>query len=108
MQRLYQARDRIEAQLLLDFLDRHLVETVILGDDLSGAAGGLPADIGPTLWVVEDDDFERGRELLGRFQADALCPTSAATWHCSACGESVDGDFDLCWNCGQPRAGTGS
>jgi hypothetical protein len=103
MQRLYQARDRIEAQLLLAHLDRHLVEAVILGDYLSGAAGGLPADIGPAIWVVEDDDLERARELLGRFHADTQRPSDVATWHCSGCGESVDGDFDLCWNCGQAR-----
>ncbi|WP_373509081.1 DUF2007 domain-containing protein [Thiocapsa sp.] len=108
MQRLYQARDRIEAQLVLDFLDRHRLEAVILGDYLSGAAGGLPVDIGPTLWVVEDDELERGRTLLGRFQADALLPSDPATWHCAGCGESVDGGFDLCWNCGQARSETGS
>lgn len=108
MQRLYQPRDRIEAQLLCDFLDRHRIGVVILGDYLSGAAGGLPVDIGPTLWVVEDADLERGRELLGRFQADALRRSDAATWNCAGCGESVDGDFDLCWNCGQACAETGS
>jgi hypothetical protein len=103
MHRLYQARDRIEAQLLRDFLDRHLVDAVILGDYLAGAAGGLPADISPSVWVLEDEDRERGRELLARFQADAALGGSGADWTCATCGESVEGDFDVCWNCGHLR-----
>nr|WP_296911014.1 DUF2007 domain-containing protein [Thiocapsa sp.] len=101
---MYQARDRIEAQLLRDFLDRHLVRAVVLGEHLSGAAGGLPADIYPTVWILEDDDLERGRDLLARFQADCARRGSASTWTCSGCGERVEDDFDRCWNCGRERA----
>lgn len=106
MSPLYQAQDRIEAQLLLDLLDRHLIRAVILGDHLSGAAGGLPADIYPTLWVLEDEDLERGRELIERFRADSTDSTPAPAWTCAGCGETVDGHFDLCWSCGHARAST--
>jgi hypothetical protein len=108
MHRLYQARDRIEAELLRDFLDRHLVEAVVLGDYLSGAAGGLPADISPSVWILEDEHRERGRDLLDRFQADRARQHPGAAWICGRCGESVEGDFDLCWNCGHPRTESGS
>ncbi len=106
MHRLYQARDSLEAQLIHDFLGRHHVDSVILGDYLSGAAGGLPADISPTVWLLEDADRERGRALLDRFQAEAEAAQrdAGADWICSRCGESVDGAFDLCWNCGSPKA----
>lgn len=104
MSPLYQARDRIEAQILRDYLDRHLVEAVILNDHLAGAAGGLPADIYPTLWVIEDADVERGRELLDRYLAESAQPAATAPWTCTRCGESVDGDFDICWSCGTARA----
>ncbi len=108
MHRLYQARDSLEAQLIHDFLDRHRVDSVILGDYLSGAAGGLPADISPTVWILEDADGERGRELLARFQAEAAQRDCGAAWTCARCGESVDGAFDLCWNCASPRAESAS
>lgn len=103
MQPLYEARDRIEAQLLHDFLDRHLIETVILGDYLSGAIGELPADIYPTLWLIYDEDLERGRELVDRFLSGSGNAETASPWICPACGESVSGDFDICWNCSRPR-----
>ena len=103
MQRLYQARDRIEAQLLLDLLDCHLIRSVVLGDFLSGAAGELPVDICPTLWLIDDQDLGRAREVLDRFLAPPPSALNAVPWNCTACGERVEGDFDLCWNCGLPR-----
>ena len=103
MRRLYQARDRIEAQLLLDFLDRHLIRSVVLGDFLAGAAGELPADICPTLWLIDDQDLDRAHEVLARFLAPPQSSLDAAPWHCAACGEQIEGDFDRCWNCGRVR-----
>jgi hypothetical protein len=103
MQRLYLARDRIEAQFLRDFLDRHLIETVVLGDYLAGAAGQLPADIFPEVWVLDDDDLERARELLPRFINQSKADPGGAPWTCEACGKAVEDDFSVCWNCGRPR-----
>ncbi len=103
MQRLYQAANRIEAQLLLDLLARHRINTAVFGDYLAGAAGELPADIFPALWLIDERDLVRAKELI----TDFLNPSpaaSAAPWDCSACGEQVEGDFDLCWNCGRVRA----
>jgi hypothetical protein len=102
MQCVYQARDRIEAQLLLDLLTGHRIEAVVLRDSLSGAAGELPADITPALWLTDARDLERARALIEEF----LNPPPGLAdnpWECPACGEQVEGDFDLCWNCGRPR-----
>jgi hypothetical protein len=103
MHRLYQALDRIEAQFLRDFLDRHLIEAVVLGDYLSGAVGELPADIYPSVWVVDDRDLDRARGLLRRFLADCDGRGRDGPWTCPQCGETVDGGFDLCWQCGRAR-----
>ena len=102
MRRLYQARDRIEAQFLRDFLDQHLISTTILGDYLSGAAGELPLDIYPSVWVTEDDDLPRARELLARF-LELSKASIGPGWVCPGCGEPVEPGFDLCWNCGRLR-----
>jgi hypothetical protein len=99
MHRLYQAGHRIEAQLLSDYLDRHLIDNTILGDYLSGAIGELPADIYPSVWIMHDDDLPRARDLLARFIADNN-RESERSWVCRGCGELVEGGFDLCWRCG--------
>jgi len=101
MRRLYEARDRIEAQFLRDFLDRHLIAAAVLGDFLAGGAGELPANVYPTVWVLEDEDMPRARALLARFLEDTAA--TAPAWTCPACGEPVEAGFDLCWNCGHAR-----
>jgi hypothetical protein len=102
MRPLYQAKDRIEAQFLRDFLDRHLIRTAILGDYLAGAAGELPVNIYPTVWVIENEDLPRAQELLARFHSQTT-PQGGPDWVCPQCGELVEGGFDLCWNCGRSR-----
>jgi hypothetical protein len=102
MQRLYQAGDRIEAQLLSDFLNRHLVDNVVFGDYLSGAIGELPADIYPSVWIVHDQDLPRARDLLQDFLADSR-REPATSWVCHGCGELVEGSFEICWHCGHER-----
>ncbi|WP_295541276.1 DUF2007 domain-containing protein [uncultured Thiohalocapsa sp.] len=99
MQRLYQAGNRFEAQLLSDLLERHRVDNAIFGDYLTGAIGELPADLCPSVWIMRDDDLGRARALLDEFLADQhRGPTRS--WVCRGCGELVDGSFDICWRCG--------
>jgi hypothetical protein len=100
MEKLYQARDRIEAQLLKDFLASRHIKTVVQGDYLSGAAGELPALMFPVLWVLDDRDVARGRELIEEF---SRLKSEGAGWRCVDCGESNEGQFDLCWHCGSCR-----
>ena len=103
MHRLYQAADRIQAQLLKDFLDDHHVEAVILGDFLAGAAGELPATIFPEIWLVEETDQRYAEELLQRFLAGPQASNDASSWACPACGEIQESQFLTCWKCGTPR-----
>lgn len=105
MLKLYEAADRIEAQLLMDFLAGYHIETVLQGDYLTGAAGELPANSFPVIWVVENEDLPRARELLADFHS-TRAPTGEADpahWECRHCGERVEQAFELCWNCGKAR-----
>jgi hypothetical protein len=104
MQRLYQAADRLEAQFVHDLLDRHRIEARIFGDYLSGAVGELPADIRPTLWLLDDADLPRAQALLEAWLAENARRADARSWVCHGCGELLDGSFDLCWRCGHERA----
>jgi hypothetical protein len=101
MQPLYEARDALQANLLRDHLADHHIQSVVLGDYLSGAAGELPAVNFPVVWLLEDRDLPRARQLLEGF----LSPQPAASpWRCGRCGAEVEGEFDLCWQCGSPRS----
>jgi len=101
--KLYEAADRVEAQLLIDHLAARRIRAVMLGDYLSGAAGDLPAVVFPAVWLIEDEDLALARrcltEFLARFTADAGQPA----WQCPSCGAQAEGQFALCWRCGAHR-----
>ncbi len=101
MQRLYQAQDEIEAQLVCDYLGNAHIPATVLGRYQSAAAGELPALAFPWVWVLEDRDLARARELLREFLARRRDPRGEP-WTC-ACGTRVEAEFDLCWHCGRER-----
>jgi hypothetical protein len=103
MRKLYQAKDRIEAQMLSDFLREQGVEATIVGDYLAGAAGELPANIFPEVWVV-DDDLQAAAELLRRWRQGPPDASAGGAWTCPNCGEVLEGQFQVCWRCATPRA----
>jgi hypothetical protein len=68
----------------------------------SGIAGEIPPDQAlPEVWVLDDDQLEPARALLQR-----LRHLPHRRWACTGCGESVDGPFEECWNCGAMMPGS--
>jgi hypothetical protein len=102
MRKLYEAADRIEAQMLKDYLQEQGIPSVLLGDALSGGAGELPVNIFPSLWLVKDEQYHRARWLIDEFKVSVV-ESTGRPWCCPVCGEGVDPGFDLCWNCATPR-----
>ena len=103
MLKLYEAADRIEAQVLQDYLRDAGVETAILGDYLAGAAGELPANIYPEVWILDAGDMEKARDLVREFTKGAAPREQNGDWRCLTCGETVEAGFEICWNCLTPR-----
>jgi hypothetical protein len=103
MRKLYQAADRIEAQLLRDQLESVGVSAVVMNDYLAGAAGELPANIYPEVWLLQDDDAVMAERVLLDFIQEHQERRGKGRWCCDKCGEWVDPEFNLCWNCSAPR-----
>ncbi len=101
MRKVYTANDRIDAQLCHDYLTKQRVPVYVQGMDLHGAAGELPPDLPVTVWVVDDNDYTAALRLIERYQAPL--PPEAQDWRCSQCGETIEAQFALCWNCGAPN-----
>lgn len=80
------------------------IKCVARNIDLVSAAGELPpVDCWPELWVIDDDKFPRAQAVLKK----ALAPLRVVRkpWACGGCGETIEGQFSECWNCGRDRAG---
>ena len=102
MQRFYQARDELEAQLLIDYLGSSHIRATMLGRYQSGAAGELSALAYPWVYLLEGRDLARARQLLEEFRQG---PPQAGLddWDCPQCGTRIEAQFDLCWHCGAGR-----
>jgi len=67
---------------------------------LYSAAGELPpTETWPELWV-DEEDFARAKAIIDEALSDK---TGLPHWQCRQCGEWVEGQFDLCWQCCSPR-----
>jgi hypothetical protein len=104
MKRLHSAKDPLMIGHLKNVLDTFGIRCVARNSDLISAAGELPpVECWPELWVVDDDKFGRARSILRK----TLAPLQSVKkpWHCVGCGETIEGQFSECWNCGRDRSG---
>lgn len=93
--------DRAEAGLLKELLEREGVACLIRNEQLFAALGEIPfLECSPELWVIDDEVWPRARQLLDNwFKVEE----NMTTWTCSACGETLEGQFGSCWQCGKDR-----
>jgi hypothetical protein len=79
-------------------LESHNIPCIVKNAYLSGAAGELPpTEVWPVLGVEDDRDFQRAQRIVN--QELSSFDSNEPAWICPACGESVDGQFNQCWNC---------
>lgn len=98
MKRLTQAPNVALATLWADQLTQTGIKTTVQRAYTSSIAGEIPPDQAlPELWVEDDARLDAARTLLHDLQN-----LPHRHWLCHGCGESVDGPFDECWNCGAP------
>lgn len=69
-------------------------------------AGEVPfTETWPELWVHRDSDLAAAKDLLQPLRdnrtAQQQDDSSLSDWTCSQCGETNEGNFSLCWSCGQ-------
>lgn len=102
--KLYAARDTLEAGHIRLWLAEHDLDSTVLGEHLSAARGELPltVDTLPAVWVKEEDS-ERAMALMKEFFAQTHENATSPDWKCPVCSELVEGQFDVCWQCGRER-----
>ena len=104
---VYEAGSTGEAYLIRDMLIDNEVHAVVSGE-YSEAAPIAPITDGPQV-QVRAADRQRALELVEAYERDTIHddpdeePPAGAPWTCPKCGEPVDANFEVCWNCEAPR-----
>lgn len=88
-----------EAEMAADLLQAHGIQAHIVTDD---GGGNIPGQsfVQGIMVKVADQDFQRAKEILNLSAAHEAAEQS---WKCPQCGESIEGQFTECWNCGTCR-----
>lgn len=102
---VYAARDEIDATLVRSMLSESGIQAQIVGGQIVGAVGEVPAGLpsAPRVWV-SIDEADQARELIRDMEHKRRQHADTdAVWNCAGCNEEVTVDFEICWNCQAPR-----
>ena len=103
MKQLHAARHAVEAHLIRGFLASHGIEAQVRGEFLTSGWGELPTDV-CSVWVANDSQFGEAETLLRAFLKGSYAREfGGAGWTCECCGETLEGQFTECWNCGAAK-----
>ena len=103
MLKLYVSNSLIEVEARKEILDQEGILCTVKNQQGSSLAGEVPfAEVFPELWVINNDDYPRAREILDQW--DETSKQRAEKWTCSQCGELHEGEFTTCWKCGREKA----
>lgn len=103
MVRVYVDPILAKVSILRDHLAQNDIQSQIKNEIASTglvAGAGVMPDLWPELRVF-DADRARAIDLIEEFRTETV---AATPWTCPICGESVDGEYDACWSCGEARA----
>ncbi len=79
-------------------LEAEGIRAELRNQHLGSIVGDMPfVEVWPELWVVNDLDFDRAKQLI---DGSALDESPREPWRCRECNEENEGQFAACWKCG--------
>ena len=80
-------------------LESEGIATSLRNEHLGSIVGEMPfVEVWPELWVINDLDYDRAKQLIAATISDE---SPQASWKCRTCGEQNEGQFAACWNCAE-------
>jgi hypothetical protein len=84
--------------LVNSLLEREGIATMVATDKVSPRYRRAVHLLDPT-------EVGKAREIVERFvrREPMKDPKSYRSWRCRGCNELIEGQFEVCWNCGESR-----
>lgn len=97
MKRIFASINLVDVHHAKNLLESAGIRAVVKNELLTSAIGQLPfTDCQPELWLENEADAERARELL--FEGPLKPAEKGVMWQCN-CGEISEAQFTQCWRC---------
>lgn len=94
--------DSANIEMLKGLLEEVEIRCMIRNEYLSSAMGEIPfLETSPELWILNDADYLRARAMLDTWRTTRT--ETRDSWACDDCGETIEGQFTSCWQCGNER-----
>ena len=98
MKKLTSSESLVTINHYKNVLESEGIPCQIRNEYLGGIAGEMPLqEIWPELWVINDIDADRAKQLI---DAAIVDESPHVNWKCRQCGEVNEGQFAACWSCG--------
>ena len=102
MKRVFTSTDPVLSGLVHSVLIAAGIPCLLRNQYLTGAMGELPLnECWPQVWVLDEADAAAAQRLIAAAVPTARGPS--ADWICAQCGETLEGQFRQCWQCGEWR-----
>lgn len=103
MKKVYENLDFSMVGHFQSLLETSGIRTEIRNEGGIGVAGEVPfTQVYPELWVLSNADLPQARRIIDEYREKLAAAPALSEWTCTACGETVEGTFGECWNCGAP------
>jgi hypothetical protein len=108
MKQVFNAEHPAEAHTVRTLLEEAGIPAEVSGESLFGLRGmvGMTEGTLPSVWIYEDGQKEAALAVVAAYQASrASAPAAEAgdSWQCPKCGEMLEGQFGVCWQCHAER-----
>lgn len=101
MRKLYTAANLPEAYIVVQLLEQAGIEARVFNENAQSGLGEIPfTHVYPEVWLMDDRDWARAREVVIGYEQSAV----EGSVRCTECREQNPANFQLCWNCGQQLA----
>jgi len=98
MKKLTSSESLITINHFKNVLQSEGIGSRIKNEHLGSIVGEMPfIEVWPELWVLNDLDYDRAKQLIDAAISEESPQTS---WKCRKCGEENEGQFAACWSCG--------
>lgn len=98
MKKLYSAPSLPDAHLIRNLLAQAGIEAHVFNENAQSGVGQLPVtEACPQIWIVDERDLLRAREIIEAFER---MPAIRTNLRCVQCSEDNPSTFQVCWNCG--------
>ncbi len=99
--KIYIGETPIETHIVCGLLTSQHIDCEVRGENLFSLQGEVPFDetTHPYIWLNEPEQFQAAKQLIKDYDAHQHFPN--VDWRCHQCGEMNEGNFAVCWHCGE-------